>query len=94
MEATKSAIRVRVPRIVRPAPDRTIRALMSLVDDLTRGARGGGAPALDARARGESLGLTSGVTFVLGEDGELRTGAEFRFPDGGYAPATSSRQAL
>jgi diguanylate cyclase (GGDEF)-like protein len=77
------------------AQDRSLRALMSLVDDLTVEREEEGLLRSTLEHVVSSLAFTSGVTFVLGDDGELRIGAQFRFPDGGYAPARElSLQAL
>src|SRR5215813_11307001 len=77
------------------AQDRSIRALMSLVDDLTVEREEEGLLRSTLEHVVGALAFTSGVTFILGEDGELRTAAQFRFPDGGYGPAKElSRQAL
>jgi len=77
------------------AQDRSIRALMSLVDDLTVEREEEGLLRSTLEHVVSSLAFTSGVTFVLGDDGELRTGAQFRFPDGGYGPAMElSRKTL
>src|SRR4030095_16008971 len=77
------------------AQDRSIRALMSLVDDLTIEREEDGLLRSTLEHVVSSLAFTSGVTFVLGEDGDLEAAAQFRFPDGGYGPAKElSRQAL
>src|SRR5262249_32155667 len=88
------------PPVPAPAPDpgpqdRSIRALMSLVDDLTIESEEEGLLRATLEHVVSSLALSSGVTFVQGADGELRNGAQFRFPDGGYGPARElSRKAL
>lgn len=68
---------------------------MSLVDDLTIESEEEGLLRSTLEHVVSSLALTSGVTFVLGADADLRTGSQFRFPDGGYEPALElSRRAL
>jgi diguanylate cyclase (GGDEF)-like protein len=66
--------------------DRTIRALMSLVDDLTveRDEEGLLHSTLEHAVR--ALGLTSGVTLVLTASGDLAPAADFRLPSGDIAP--------
>jgi diguanylate cyclase (GGDEF)-like protein len=77
------------------AQDRSIRALMSLVDDLTIESEEDGLLRATLEHVVSSLALTSGATFVLGDDADLRAAAQFRFPDGGYGPARElSRKAL
>jgi diguanylate cyclase (GGDEF)-like protein len=68
------------------AQDRTIRALMSLVDDLTveRDEQGLLHSTLEHSVR--ALGLTSGVTLVTTPSGDLVPGADFRLPSGDIAP--------
>jgi diguanylate cyclase (GGDEF)-like protein len=58
--------------------DRTIRALMSLVDDLTVEREEGGLLRSTLEHVVVALGLSGGMTLVAGEDGALTTAAECR----------------
>jgi diguanylate cyclase (GGDEF)-like protein len=62
--------------------DRAIRTLLALVDDLTvkRDERGLLRSTLEHAV--QTLGLTGGVTLLIGSDGELAPAAEFQFPRG------------
>jgi diguanylate cyclase (GGDEF)-like protein len=72
----------RVPVASDPlAQDRTIRALMSLVDDLTVEHDQAGLLRTTLDHVVEALNLTGGVTFVLGPDERLTPAAECGLPD-------------
>ncbi|HVQ29352.1 MAG TPA: diguanylate cyclase [Vicinamibacteria bacterium] len=60
------------------SPDRTIRALMSLVDDLTVEREEGGLLRSTLEHVVVALGLSGGLTLTLGEGGALTTAAETR----------------
>jgi diguanylate cyclase (GGDEF)-like protein len=62
--------------------DRAIRTLLSLVDDLTVERDEGGLLRSTLEHAVQTLGLTGGVTLLLGPDGELAPAAEFHFPRG------------
>src|SRR5258708_13008132 len=64
------------------AQDRTIRALMSVVDDLTVEREEAGLVRSTLEHVVVSLGLTGGVTFLLGPDETLNPGAELGLPEG------------
>jgi diguanylate cyclase (GGDEF)-like protein len=66
------------------AQDRTIRVLMSLVDDLTVERDEAGLLRSTLQRVVETLGLTGGVTYLLGQGGELSPAAE-------YSPSTTDR---
>ena len=63
------------------AQDRTIRALMSVVDDLTVEREEAGLVRSTLEHVVVSLGLTGGVTFLLGPDETLTPGAELGLPE-------------
>ena len=60
------------------SPDRTIRALMSLVDDLTVEREEAGLLRSTLEHVVVALGLSGGLTLTLGEGGSLTTAAETR----------------
>lgn len=62
------------------AQDRTIRALMSLADDLTVERDEAGLLRSTLEHVVKTLGLTGGLTFLVDAKGELVPGAEFRLP--------------
>src|SRR5258707_8517943 len=62
------------------AQDRTVRALMSVVDDLTVEREEGGLVRSTLEHVVSSLGLAGGITFLLSPDETLQAAAELRFP--------------
>ncbi len=62
------------------AQDRTVRALMSVVDDLTVEREEGGLLRSTLEHVVSSLGLAGGITFLLSPDETLLAAAELRFP--------------
>jgi diguanylate cyclase (GGDEF)-like protein len=67
------------------AQDRTIRALMSLVDDLTVEREEGGLLRSTLEHVVLALGLTGGITLLLDDDSKLFPAAEFRVPSADMA---------
>jgi diguanylate cyclase (GGDEF)-like protein len=83
------------PEAGRETQDRTIRALMSLVDDLTveRDEQGLLAQTLEHVVR--ALGITGGLTLLCGPDRDLTPAAEFRLPSSDMAATLAlAREAL
>jgi diguanylate cyclase (GGDEF)-like protein len=60
--------------------DRVIRTLLSLVDDLTVERDEAGLLRSTLEHAVQSLGLTGGVTLLVGPDGDLAPASEYRFP--------------
>jgi diguanylate cyclase (GGDEF)-like protein len=71
----------------RLAPDRTIRALMALVGDLTVEREEEGLLRSTLEHVVETLGLTGGITFLPGPDGALAPAASHRVPGVDYLTA-------
>jgi diguanylate cyclase (GGDEF)-like protein len=68
------------PASDRTAQDRTIRALVSLADDLSVEGGEDGFLRSSLQHLVESLGVAGGATFLLGPDGALAAAAEWRLP--------------
>src|ERR1044071_8950591 len=78
-----------------PAQDRTIRALMSLVDDLTIERDEPGLLHSTLEHVVESLALTGGMTLLLAEGDDLAPAAESRVPTADMAATLElARQSL
>jgi len=82
------------PASDRTAQDRTIRALVSLADDLS--VEGGEEGFLRSSLQHlvECLGLAGGATFLLGPDGSLSAAAEWRLPGADRAAASELAQSM
>jgi hypothetical protein len=78
---------------LREAQDRTIRALLSLVDDLTVERDEDGLLRSTLGHVVRTLGLSGGVTLLVSHDEELVPAAEFQFPRGALELAVDLAQS-
>jgi diguanylate cyclase (GGDEF)-like protein len=76
------------------AQDRTIRAFMSLVDDLTVEREEPRLLRSTLEHVVQALGLSGGITFYPGPDGVLTSSAEYRMPEDAQNPAREFAQVM
>src|ERR1700694_3724312 len=82
------------PAAERTAQDRTIRALVSLADDLSVEGGEDGFLRSSLQHLIESLGPAGGDTFLLQADGSLSAAAEWRLPGADRSAAAELAQSM